>query len=144
MKTEINGSWSSSSCEDQGFGGYYKSKITFNILTGTALGSDVFYSDANCLIIIEEYIDGGSWFTLGEPITTASGLTAIEIDSFETEEMLTPSWYSIYRIDGDLIYFGDSTDIGPEIRPTSFDVDLTSTPENRPTSLDFENPMTRI
>ena len=133
MKTEINGSWSDGSCEDQGPDGYFKGKTTINSLTGTVLVESVYYSDANCLTIIEEYIEGSGWFTLGEAITTVSGLTAIEIDSFETEEMLTPSWSSIYRIDGDLLYFGDRTDNGNPI-----------TPENRPTSLDFENPMTRI
>jgi hypothetical protein len=125
---DINGSWSPRGCEDSGSDGYYQSWVTFNTLTSTLVSSEATYSDANCLIIIRESSDGAYWFTLGETITTDSGLAAREINVFQTEGMLTAGMYSILRLDGDLLYLGDTT----------------STPEDRPTSLDFENPATRI
>jgi hypothetical protein len=131
--TGINGSWSTSSCENQESDGYYKEKTTFNTSTGIVSFSDVFYSDANCLIIIEEYTQATLWFTLGETIKTDSGLTAREINIFETEEMLTPFVYSIYRVDGDVLYIGVQTE-----------VEYTGTTKDRHTSLDFEHPATRI
>jgi hypothetical protein len=97
------------------------------------VSSEAAYSDANCLIIIRESNDGAYWFTLGETITTDSGLTAREIDVFQTEGMLTAGVYSILRLDGDLLYFG-----GP------IDNQFSDTIEDRPTYLDFENPATRI
>jgi hypothetical protein len=131
--TGINGSWSARFCQQDQSDLYYQEKTTFDTLTNTALNSLNSYSDANCLILIEEIDSQIYGFTLGETITTDSGLAAREINVFQTEEMLPPVLYLIYRIDGDLLYFGDTTDI-----------DTTSTPENRPTSLDFESPMTRI
>tara|TARA_R110000796_G_C14486690_1_gene427305 strand:+ start:151 stop:669 length:519 start_codon:yes stop_codon:yes gene_type:complete len=130
---ELSGSWSGRFCEQDQSEGYYQDKVTFDTLTNTAIISTNYYFDANCLILIEEIDSQTSWFTLGETITTDSGLTAREIDVFQTEDMMPPVQYSIYRIDGDVLYLGDSTDI-----------EYTGTTEDRPTSLDFESSQTRF
>jgi hypothetical protein len=130
---EISGSWSGRFCEQDQSEGYYQEKATFDALTNTVLSSTNYYSDANCLILIEEIDSQTYWYALGETITTDSGLTAREIDIFQTEEMMPPVQYSIYRIDGDVLYFGDATDI-----------EYTGTIEDRPTSLDFESSQNRF
>jgi hypothetical protein len=129
---DIDGSWSSF-CEQTQPDSYYQDKVTFNALKNTVSSSSSSYSDANCLMIIEEISADVTWFHLGSVRITVSGLTAREIYGYETEDRLTPVSYSIYRIDGDLLYFGDSINI-----------ETTSTPENQPISLDFEFPLTRF
>ena len=134
MAVDINGSWKDVDCEvgqiEDGTQLYTQSISTINVPAQTAVWTESSYSDSNCLILIEELDSLTSWFTLGEIITTDSGMAALEMNIFDAEEMVTPFYYQIISIDSDFLYYGLITDVGAD------------TPETRPTSLDFENPLT--
>ncbi len=88
--------------------GSYESGITtFSGNTFTYSGAD--YSDSECTIVEETYINTGT-FIIGDSMTTSSGLSAKNIDiAIVTMDGRNVSYkfYDIFKIDGDRLYFGD-------------------------------------
>jgi len=65
-------------------------------------------------------------YTIGDVITTSSGLKAYQIDLFS--EINSFVQFNIFRVEGNILYFG----IG------------STTVDTRPNSLDFNSPATRV
>ncbi len=130
--TELEGTWSTTCLYDDYWGTYDTGSITFSGNTFSSFGVE--YSDSACTVVDESYSSSGT-FAIGNSMITSSGVSANEVDvTLLTMDgnNFTYTYYDIFRIDSDRLYFGD----------TDGEYDGNSVAK-RPIDLDFSYPSTR-
>lgn len=124
---ELEGTWVSV-CTYVDDGDYIVTRsINGNIATSTF----ALYSDSTCnTLVASKQIQHK--LVIGNSITTTSGLSATELDTFTLTDV--PDAYDIYSIIDGKLYFGDSTDVNHDM----------TTVDKRPIELDFVRFFTKI
>lgn len=103
------------SCDEPSYSGSY------SFTDDTYAGVVTRYSGENCTGAVLEKSPFAASYSLGRDVTTASGITATEIDFvFEIDSKEYPVKGLIYR-DGKKLYFGQETE--DDVRPADIDFD---------------------
>ncbi len=104
----LKGSWTSQ-CEVADTGEYVNGKTTFSGNTFETV--KVNYSDSSCANVVNTSFVRSGRFTIGNLVTTSSGLEATEIDITtlkEGEEIVNNALFNIFRIDNGKLTLGKS------------------------------------
>jgi len=112
--TELDGRWSV--CYEPDGKLYMKRTVKFN--GNVAVIQSVRYVESSCETVQSVESDIDFKFTIGESVTTVGGLEAKELDFVSSEN---GTFYTIYYINNDVLYFGDTTDFSGSNRPDELD-----------------------
>ena len=125
---QLVGTWGSGCLNFGPSLGSFRNSETFGS-DGTMTSRTDFYSDDDCVTPNGDVTINEQTFTIGEMITTDTGLSAYESDVTVTKTIINGgeqppakiTIYSIFRVDGDQLFFGTGA-FAPEDRPTALNL----------------------